>query len=110
MKVLTKGVGAHVIINSQAGRKLQAAKDCLANYGRFIQLCRSVADKYATTGMNCFLRCCTIIGVDPENLLEKTGQIKHRVQQLVQQGIDTGVVRPLERVVYDEELHGNVLE
>lgn len=60
--------------------------------------------------MSIFQWMTAMIGVDGENLLEKPNHVKHRIQQLVQQGIETGVVRPLEWTYYCEENHGTVLK
>lgn len=100
VKYLTKGTGAQVIINTETGELFQAAKNCLAFYGRMVHVGKTSRDKYNTTGMNCFGRCCAIYGVDPETIFQKSINIKHRIHRMIQQGIDAGVVIPLERTIF----------
>lgn len=48
-------------------------------------------------------------GVDPEKIFKKSVSVKQRVREMVQNGIDTGVVQPLNRIIFDRDVDKDVL-
>ncbi|KAL1841095.1 hypothetical protein VTJ49DRAFT_7426 [Mycothermus thermophilus] len=94
----THGKGVDVVLNSLAGPMLQASFDCLAPFGRFIELGKRDAESNNSLAMEAFTRAVTFSSVDVNALGDKkpleTNRILKEVVSLVAQG-DVDAVHPV---------------
>ncbi|KAK4878177.1 hypothetical protein RN001_010683 [Aquatica leii] len=91
----TKGKGVDIILNSLADNKLQASTRCLARRGIFIEL----GKQNVSILLDSFSNGRTYAGIFVDKFYDKNAK-KKQLQLLMQQGIETGYVKPLPRVVY----------
>jgi NADPH:quinone reductase-like Zn-dependent oxidoreductase len=91
----TDGKGVDVVVNSLAGEALRASWDCIAAFGRFIELGKRDILNNAGLEMGPFLRHATFSCVNLEILeeLDKVAfeELWHKVWELTMQG----VIRPV---------------
>uniref|UniRef100_T1ITL1 Fatty acid synthase n=1 Tax=Strigamia maritima TaxID=126957 RepID=T1ITL1_STRMM len=99
----TKGKGVDVVLNSLSDEKLQASVRCLAFHGRFLEIGKFDLSKNTPLGMSVFLKNVTFHGILLDALFEKDNPMQSRVRKLVQDGIDCGVVQPLNRTVFERD-------
>ena len=64
IKLLTKGVGVDVIINSLAGEALKCSWECIAPFGRFIEVGKKDIHNFGSLPMFGFSRNASFTGVD----------------------------------------------
>ncbi|KAF2108938.1 hypothetical protein BDV96DRAFT_652537 [Lophiotrema nucula] len=67
---LTKGKGVDVVLNSLAGPLLKASWDCIARFGRFVEVGRMDMEAARRLDMTPFRRCAMYASVDMMQLLE----------------------------------------
>ncbi|XP_077526205.1 fatty acid synthase-like [Haemaphysalis longicornis] len=95
----TNGRGVDLVLNSLAEEMLQASVRCLAMHGRFLEIGKFDLSKDSPLGMSVLLKNVTIHGILLDALFgEDISAVadKHRVSELVREGIASGVVRPLD--------------
>ncbi|KAH7304313.1 hypothetical protein B0I35DRAFT_484602 [Stachybotrys elegans] len=87
VKRLTNGSGVHVVLNSLAGDSLRASWDCIAPYGRFIEIGKADIMSNSALPMSNFQRNVTFAAVDLHHLaltkLDLMSEIMTQVLDLV---------------------------
>ena len=101
IRFLTKGKGVDIVLNSLAEDKLQASVRLLAQHGRFLEIGKFDLSQNNPLGMSVFLKNTTFHGILLDSLFENASDEWIRVHQLVQQGIENGVVQPLQSNVFN---------
>ncbi|KAK8766889.1 hypothetical protein V5799_006327, partial [Amblyomma americanum] len=102
----TKHRGVDVVLNSLFGEKLEASVRCLATNGRFLDVGKFDVAKDFQLGMSFFRKSATFCGIHLETLHGKdpaAADEKRRVRDLVEEGIVSGTVRPLDTVRFRRE-------
>jgi len=99
---MTRGAGVDVVVNSLSGDKLQASIRVLAQHGRFLEIGKFDLNKNSQLGMSAFLKNITFHGILVDSLFEGDNAEWARIYQLVQEGIRSGVVRPLSSTVFEK--------
>ncbi|KAK8785380.1 hypothetical protein V5799_008255 [Amblyomma americanum] len=98
--------GVDVVLNSLSGEKLEASVRCLAPNGRFLEVGKFDVAKCSQLGMSFFRKSATFCGIHLEALHGKdpaAADEKRRVRDLVEEGIVSGTVRPLDTVRFRRE-------
>uniref|UniRef100_A0A7R9K0S5 oleoyl-[acyl-carrier-protein] hydrolase n=1 Tax=Timema genevievae TaxID=629358 RepID=A0A7R9K0S5_TIMGE len=96
----TKGKGIDIIVNCLQGQIIQSYINCLAYYGRFLNLCMADMQQNQLLGMQFFLRNTGFFGVLPDHLFDINPSWCEWLHSLVEKGIDSGVVKPFARKVF----------
>uniref|UniRef100_A0A7R9F1W2 oleoyl-[acyl-carrier-protein] hydrolase n=1 Tax=Timema bartmani TaxID=61472 RepID=A0A7R9F1W2_9NEOP len=96
----TKGKGIDIIVNCLQGQIIQSYINCLAYYGRFLNLCMADMQQNQILGMQFFLRNTGFFGVLPDHLFDINPSWCEWLHSLVKKGIDSGVVKPFARKVF----------
>ena len=108
---VTNGHGVDVILNSLSEKKLKASINCLADFGRFVEigkydiLTNSTLDM-STFGGNKSLQTTCLAHLDVDAIVNQNPSAivtRKAVYDLVAQGIKTGVVKPMKRHVYHHD-------
>ncbi|KAF2638710.1 polyketide synthase PksD [Massarina eburnea CBS 473.64] len=76
---VTNGYGVDVVLNSIVGEGLRASFECVAPYGRFIELGKADIKSRAQLPMECFLNNVTFTAIDVVHLATHRPQIGERV-------------------------------
>lgn len=76
---MTNGKGVDVILNSLAGPLLRASWDCIARFGRFIEIGKADGEAARRLDMTPFTRAVTISAVDVHQLGLLKGEVAYRV-------------------------------
>lgn len=100
IRFLTKGKGVDIVLNSLAEDKLQASVRLLAQHGRFLEIGKFDLSQNNPLGMSVFLKNTTFHGILLDSLFENANDDWIRVHQLVEQGIQNGIVQPLQSNVF----------
>jgi acyl transferase domain-containing protein/NADPH:quinone reductase-like Zn-dependent oxidoreductase len=74
---LTNGKGVDVVVNSLAGALLKATWDCIARFGRFIEVGKIDMEASRRVDMTPFRRCATFASVDLMQLREYNRPLSH---------------------------------
>lgn len=100
----TNGRGVDVILNSLAEEKLQASVRCLAYHGRFLEIGKYDLSSNNPLGMSAFLKNITFHGILLDALFgeQVSPAAKRQVVNLVNEGISSGTVRPLDTSVFEK--------
>ncbi|XP_003739693.1 fatty acid synthase [Galendromus occidentalis] len=102
----TEGRGVDLVLNSLSEEKLQASVRCVAFNGRFVEIGKFDLSKNAALGMAVFLKNVSFYGTDLNGLIGNDPSIvpeKRELVGLVTRGIESGVVQPLKRHVFNLE-------
>ncbi|XP_037572178.2 fatty acid synthase [Dermacentor silvarum] len=102
----TKGRGVDLVLNSLSEEKLQASVRCLATHGRFVEIGKFDLFENNNLGMSVFLQDVNFHGVMLDSfLLPNSAAVahKHRVAELLREGIKSGVVQPLDVTMFTRE-------
>lgn len=91
----TKGRGVDLVLNSLVGNKLEASTRCLARHGRFLEIGKVDLAANKPFGMHFFLRDASYHGIMLDSLWDARPNIRKQLWQMVQDGLDSGVVQPL---------------
>jgi fatty acid synthase, animal type len=100
IRTITRGKGVDIVLNSLAEDKLQASVRLLAQHGRFLEIGKFDLSQNNPLGMSIFLKNTTFHGILLDSLFEHVDDDWQRVHQLVEQGINNGIVQPLHSTVY----------
>ncbi|PRD25642.1 UNVERIFIED_CONTAM: Fatty acid synthase [Trichonephila clavipes] len=104
VKKRTKGKGVNVVLNSLADDKFLASIRCVANSGRFVEIGKYDLALDREIGLKIFLNNISFHGVFLDQLFDLRPEVTETVEELsclIQNGIKTGVVQPLDRKVFD---------
>jgi NADPH:quinone reductase-like Zn-dependent oxidoreductase len=74
---LTNGKGVDVVVNSLAGALLKATWDCIARFGRFIEVGKIDMEASRRLDLTPFRRCATFASVDLMQLREYNRPLSH---------------------------------
>ncbi|KAK3361248.1 hypothetical protein B0T24DRAFT_725001 [Lasiosphaeria ovina] len=91
----TRGQGVDVVINSLAGPLLQAGFDCLAPFGRFVELGKRDLEQNSVLAMHAFARAVSFSSVDVVALGERRPAAAYRVLKEVLRLVAAGEARPV---------------
>lgn len=94
------------MLNSLSEDKLQASVRCLATHGRFVEIGKFDLFQNNNLGMSVFLQDTNFHGVMLDSLLlHNTAAMAHkrRLRELIDEGIKSGVVQPLDATVFTRE-------
>lgn len=105
----TGGVGAHVVVNCLSGSLLHASVRCVASFGRFIQLGKFDLEENNSIGMSLFLRNTSFYGLLLENVFDDDLEEKQELHDLIVEGIQKLIVRPLHRKIVEHQNVGEIL-
>ncbi|CAG0916724.1 unnamed protein product [Notodromas monacha] len=97
----TNGRGVDMALNSLAGDKLMATVRCIAEHGTFLEIGKFDLSENTPLGMAFFLKNITFHGILLDALFD-VDEEKRAVVQLVQKGLDSGVVKPLPVSVFEQ--------
>ena len=97
----TGGRGVDLILNCLSEQKLQASLRCLGEHGRFLEIGKFDLNKNASLGMAIFLKNISFHGILLDSLFDKQNDSDWKtVYQLVQTGIENGIVKPLNSTIF----------
>ncbi|KAG8183231.1 hypothetical protein JTE90_014406, partial [Oedothorax gibbosus] len=99
----TNGKGVNVILNSLADDKFKTSLRCMAKGGRFVEIGKYDLSLDRKIGLKMFLKNISFHAVFLDELFDgEPSSIEDllAIQNLVQDGIKTGVVKPLDRTVF----------
>lgn len=100
INVYTRGRGVDIVLNSLAEEKLQASVRCLGKDGRFLEIGKYDLTSNNPLGMESFSKGISFHGVLLDNLFFASNRMKQAFKDLVQAGLDNGVIKPLYRTVF----------
>ncbi len=100
---VTMGKGVHVVLNSLADDKLQASLRVLSRYGQFLEIGKYDMTKNTAVGMQMYLRDVKFNGVGLNNVMRDDMPTLEIISALMKEGIESGVVEPLQRTVFDHD-------
>lgn len=106
----TEGVGAQVIINNLSGSLLQGSVGCLGEYGRLLQIGKYDLEENNSFGMSVFLKNTSFYVVGLENVFLEPKEIKQEIRSLIQKGIESGCVKPVQRKVVEHQDVAEILK
>jgi fatty acid synthase len=96
---ITLGKGVHVVLNSLTGEKLLASVRCIARHGRFLEIGMADLLSNKKIGLELFLKDASFQGIMLGSLWDLK-EDKLKIRELLQEGIESGVVVPLPRRVF----------
>lgn len=99
----TGGRGVDVVLNSLAGDLLQASVRCLREHGRFLEIGKADLSNNTALGMAIFLKNVTFHGILLDSLFDASTEERARLNQLVSEGLRSGVVAPLPYTLFTRD-------
>lgn len=91
----TQGLGVDIVVNSLAGPLLKTTWDCIAEFGRFVEIGKVDIEAARRLNMSPFGRCALIAGVDLLHYNEHRGSVLHNAIRQSVQLCEEGHVRPV---------------
>lgn len=101
IKLRTNGKGVDYVLNSLADDKLHASIRCLGRNGTFLEIGKFDLANDTKIGLGPFLKEISFRSVLADNLFTATGSDKHRVYDLVENDLRSGVIQPLHSTVFE---------
>ena len=99
-----------MVLNSLSDDMLQASIRCVATHGKFLELGKFDMHKNTKVGMNVFLRNVDFVGVGMDSFIgpndpncDKRYRELSKINSLLSDGINSGVVKPLPRAVFSSD-------
>uniref|UniRef100_T1JE63 Fatty acid synthase n=1 Tax=Strigamia maritima TaxID=126957 RepID=T1JE63_STRMM len=99
----TNGQGVDVVLNLLSQDKLEGSMHCLSYGGRFLEIGNRNFFENKLLAMSVFSKNISFHGIFLDSLLKKQIKTKTIVHSLIQKGIDSGTIRPLDRTVFEED-------
>ncbi|XP_012251516.2 fatty acid synthase-like [Athalia rosae] len=96
----TRGRGVDIVLNSLAEEKLQASVRCLARRGRFLEIGKFDVTSNNPLGMEAFINEISFQGIYLDTLFSEPSDMKSELVRILDEGVKTGVVKPLVRTVF----------
>ncbi|KAI0010005.1 hypothetical protein F4779DRAFT_331916 [Xylariaceae sp. FL0662B] len=90
---VTKGHGVDVVLNSLSGDGLRASWECVAPYGRFIEIGKADIDANSALPMACFARNASFSAVDLYYVAKSNPELVNGLLEKVMNLITNGVIR-----------------
>ncbi|EGP90777.1 putative polyketide synthase [Zymoseptoria tritici IPO323] len=95
----TKGRGVDVVINSLSGPLLQSGLNCLARFGRFVELGRRDIENHHRIDFAAFGRSISVLAVDLLVLVEHQSREMHKVLETCVRLVGHGTLPGIEPIV-----------
>ncbi|XP_005094185.1 fatty acid synthase [Aplysia californica] len=99
----TNGEGVDLVLNSLAEEKLLASVRLLAKHGRFLEIGKFDLSNDTPLGMSIFLRNISFCGILLDALFEHQTDDWVEVAKMVNEGMASGVVRPLKTTIFGKD-------
>ncbi|KAI0854080.1 hypothetical protein F5Y00DRAFT_250253 [Daldinia vernicosa] len=96
IKRLTRGVGADVILNALSGEGLVASWECIAPYGRFIELGKKNITSHSKLAMSSFEKNVTFRAVDVLAMSLERPQVVRKAMEDILPLVESGFLQPAE--------------
>ncbi|KAG8531947.1 Type I Iterative PKS [Bacidia gigantensis] len=93
IKRVTGGRGVDVVLNSLSDEGLRESWECVADFGRFIEIGRKDIDARGSLPMHPFIKNLSFIGVDLAGIAEQRPAVGHRILQKAMDLFEAGVFR-----------------
>ncbi|XP_048759235.2 fatty acid synthase-like [Ostrea edulis] len=100
---VTKGKGVDVVLNSLSEEKLQASLQVVAQHGRFLEIGKYDLSNNTALGMSIFLKNISFHGILLDALFDENNTDRQKVSRLVDEGIQSGAVQPLNSSVFGND-------
>ncbi len=94
IKRITNGYGVDVVLNSLAGESLRASWECVAPYGRFIELGKADINANSALPMSCFAKNVSFSAIDLRHVGSHRLDISRRLLDKAMEMVNNGKVRP----------------
>jgi NADPH:quinone reductase-like Zn-dependent oxidoreductase len=91
----TNGLGVDVVLNSLAGPLLQGSFDCLARFGRFVEIGKRDLTLNSSLEMNTFNRSASFAHMDLLQLEEHKGSLIQRTMKEIVRLLQEGHIMPV---------------
>ncbi|KAJ8946537.1 hypothetical protein NQ318_004673 [Aromia moschata] len=96
----TNGRGVDMVVNSLAEDKLLASVRCLARGGRFIEIGKFDMALNNYINLQLLQRSASFHGVMLDQLFTERPSIKKRIMNLLEEGIENGTIKPLNKTIF----------
>ena len=90
---VTEGYGVDVVLNSLSGDSLRASWECVAPFGRFIEIGKADIDANASLPMACFAKNVSFSAVDLHHIMQRDPELESRLMKSVLGLAVDGVIR-----------------
>jgi fatty acid synthase, animal type len=97
----TANRGVDVVLNSLAEEKLHASLRLVAEHGHFVEIGRYDMTIDQPVGMRHFLKGITLHGIQLDSIMQHKPVIFREIHRLITDGIEQGVVQPLDRTIFN---------
>ncbi|TWU77265.1 putative PKS-like protein biosynthetic cluster [Metarhizium rileyi] len=98
VRAMTKGEGVDVVLNSLAGELLRETWDCIAHFGRFIEIGKRDITNNTRLEMRCFESNALFSSVDLTILAAERPRIMNRVMTCVMEALEQKKIGPMHPV------------
>ncbi|MEO0761329.1 MAG: MDR/SDR family oxidoreductase, partial [Pseudomonadota bacterium] len=100
---VTDGRGVDVVLNALPGAAMQRSTECLAPFGRFVELGKRDYAEAGVMGLRPFRRNCSYFGVDLDHLLVGRPAIARRLMRELADRLAAGDYLPIFRQGFEAE-------
>ncbi|PVH93503.1 polyketide synthase PksD [Periconia macrospinosa] len=90
---VTNGYGVDVVLNSLAGEGLRASWECVAPYGRFIELGKADINANSALPMSCFAKNVSFSAIDLHHVGNHRADLSRRLLDKARELMSTQVIR-----------------
>ncbi|KAL0119902.1 hypothetical protein PUN28_007965 [Cardiocondyla obscurior] len=97
----TNGRGVDIVLNSLAEEKLQASIQCLTNGGYFLEIGKFDMLSNTALDMSIFKKDINFYGILLDKIFFATTEQKLKLFEKITEGIENGVIKPLNRKVFE---------
>lgn len=97
----TNGQGVNIVLNSLAGEAMQRSVECLAAFGRFIELGKRDYLEGTRMDLRPFLHNLSYHGLDLDQLVAHAPEAVNATMRRITQAMEMGQLRPLPVTVFD---------
>lgn len=98
----TKGRGVDLVLNSLSDEMLQTSLRCLATGGKFLHIRRFDILNDKNLNLELMRRAASFHGITLEHFFDHE-DIKFTLMECFKSGVEKGIVKPIERIVYAAE-------
>lgn len=95
LRVATKGAGVDVILNSLSGEILKKSWECLAPFGRFVEIGKTDVTRNSRLDMLKFEQNCSFMSVDLTKVAAYKPKLMRRLLSDVHQLVQQGTIAPI---------------
>jgi NADPH:quinone reductase-like Zn-dependent oxidoreductase len=92
---MTNNKGVDVILNSLSGEGLIASWECIAPYGRFLEIGRRDFDSHSSLPMHTFVNNVSFYGIDLAAMVQQRPAFVHKMVQKIMLLLAAGSIRPV---------------